>query len=215
VFERLGLGPASTVLDIGCGCGGLGLALRERFGVTAYTGVEINRQAAQAAREVNPGGRFLHADILAVPPRELSEGEFDMVVSLGCIDWNVQFAEMLARSYAYVKPGGRFVSSFRVTPGRSLTDMRESYQYINFEGRKSGEVAPYVVLNTGELLKQLKAFAPARISGYGYWGTPSATAVTPLPKVGFVVIAVQKPHAAGGTTAVELDLPADLLASTT
>ena len=44
---------ATSVLDVGCGCGGLGLALAERFGVSRYTGVEINAAAvAESARRL-------------------------------------------------------------------------------------------------------------------------------------------------------------------
>jgi hypothetical protein len=38
VIEALAPGVESDILDVGCGCGGLGLALRERFGVTRYEG---------------------------------------------------------------------------------------------------------------------------------------------------------------------------------
>jgi SAM-dependent methyltransferase len=210
VFEKLNLNAASTVLDLGCGCGGLGLALRERFGVVHYTGVEINQQAAATAKAMNPAGRFLCADIVALASRELMEEAFDTVVSLSCIDWNVLFAQMLAKAYRYVKAGGHFVSSFRLTSGESLTDLRRSYQHINFEGRKEGEVAPYVILNVDELLTHLAALVPARVSGFGYWGSPSASAVTPLTRVCFAVLAVQKGIEPVNDPVIDLDLPPDL-----
>jgi SAM-dependent methyltransferase len=213
MFERLGLTPSSSVLDIGCGCGGLGLALRERFGVVHYTGVEINRQAAQSAAIVNPQGRFLAADILAVAPAELAAASFDLVVSLGCIDWNVQFPQMLARAYEYVKPGGCFLSSFRLTPGASLFDLQRSYQYINFEGKREGEVAPYVVLNPRDLMSMLTVLHPERIAGFGYWGTPSASAVTELDRVVFAVVAVQKGTAPAQRPVVDLDLPQEVVSA--
>ena len=213
VLASLDLGEASAVLDIGCGCGGLGLALRERFGVVNYTGVEINRSAAETARTLNPTARFLCADILGVGSHELPEESFDVVVSLSCIDWNLQFTEMLARAYRYAKPGGYFVASFRLTPGESLVDIRKSYQYINFDGRREGELAPYVVLNVGRLLRELRTLMPARIRGFGYWGSPSTTAVTPLETVGFAVIAVQKGAVPVRAPVVELNLPPDLLNS--
>jgi SAM-dependent methyltransferase len=213
VFERLGLGETTSVLDIGCGCGGLGLALRERFGVTRYTGIEINRPAAAAAEEVCPWGRFLAADILALPPRSLETAAFDVVVSLGCIDWNVRFEDMLASAYRYVRKGGHFVSSFRLTRGASQLDMAHSFQYINFDGKKEGEVAPYVVLNTADLLARLTKLEPERISGFGYWGRPSPTAVTPCAEVGFVVVAVRKGETPTKRAVIDLDIPADLLPS--
>ena len=213
VFKRLGLDESTSVLDIGCGCGGLGLALKERFGVTRYTGVEINAQAAEAAKDVCPWGRFLAADILAPPPGSLEIGSFDVVVSLSCIDWNVRFDDMLAAAYAYVRKGGQFVSSFRITTGSSEIDVRRSFQHINFDGKKEGEVAPYVVLNTADLVTRLTALAPRRIGGYGYWGHPSPSAVTPFSAIGFVVVAVEKGGAPSKKPIVELDLPADLLPS--
>ncbi len=211
VFEKLNLNAGSTVLDLGCGCGGLGLALRERFGVVRYTGVEINQQAAATAKAMNSAGQFLCADILALAPRELTEASFDTVVSLSCIDWNVLFDQMLAKAYRYVKAGGNFVASFRLTASESLMDRQRSYQYINFEGRKEGEVAPYVILNIDALLRHLSALAPARISGFGYWGSPSASAVTPLARVCFAVIAVQKGVGPAATPVIDIDLPSDLL----
>jgi SAM-dependent methyltransferase len=213
VFKRLGIDENTSVLDIGCGCGGLGLALKERFGVTRYTGVEINVRAAKAAEEICPWARFVAADILAPPPGSLELASFDVVVSLSCIDWNVRFDEMLAAAYAYVRKGGHFVSSFRLTTGPSELDGSRSFQHINFDGKKEGEVAPYVVLNTADLLARLTALEPQRIGGFGYWGHPSPTAVTPFSAVGFAVVAVEKADSPSKKPIVELDLPADLLPS--
>lgn len=211
VFANLGFNPASKVLDIGCGCGGLGLALQERFGVCDYTGVEINRRAAETARQMNPAGRFLCGDILTLGAPQLADDAFDVVVSLSCIDWNVEFARMLAKSYRHVKPGGYFVASFRLTDGESLLDVQRSYQFINFEGKREGEVAPYVIINAAALVRELKALNPARIKGFGYWGSPSATAVTPAQRIGFAVIAVQKAAGPVLDTRIELELPPELL----
>jgi SAM-dependent methyltransferase len=213
VLAELGLTAASSVLDIGCGCGGLGLALRERFGVTAYTGVEINRRAAATARLVYPAAHFVCGDLLTLPAETLPAASFDVVVSLGCIDWNVEFSHMLARAFSYVRPGGSLVCSFRLTPGESLSDLRRSYQYINFDGKREGEVAPYVVLNARQLVQYLTALGPARIRGYGYWGTPSPTAVTPHDKLVFAVMAVRKRANGGDGLELDLDLPQDLLAT--
>ena len=59
-FDIALLVPNGTrVLDIGCGCGGLGLALKERFELTGYTGVEISRKAAKMARKMNAGANII------------------------------------------------------------------------------------------------------------------------------------------------------------
>ena len=207
MFSRLAPGPETAVLDIGCGCGGLGMALREQFGVNAYTGVEINPQAAEAGRLLNPASTIITGDILALGQQLIPEGSFDLVVSLGCIDFNVEFDAMLARAFDFVRPGGHFVSSFRITPETTADDMRTSYQYINFDGRQEGEIAPYVVMNGDALLDRLRRLDAAGISGFGYWGTPSKTAVTPVSRIGFAVIAVRKRSSPGQPATIDLDVP--------
>lgn len=199
------------ILDIGCGCGGLGLALRDRFGVEHYTGVEINPLAVDAGRAMNPAAELLCGDILDLS-REILRGKFyDVVFSLSCVDWNVRFSDMLAAAWGFVAPAGSLVATFRLTIGAGCDDMAQSYQYINCDGRLEGERAAYVVLNAGALLRTLETFNPASIRAVGYWGSPSATAVTPFEKLCFAAFSIQR--RADGDTAparLELGLPTDV-----
>lgn len=213
MFERLGLAADSTVLDLGCGCGGLGLALKERFGVADYTGVEINEQATQTGRELYPEACMINADVLAIPAETLPHPQFDVVVSLSCIDWNLRFLDMLETAYSYVKPGGWFLSSFRLTTAPTSNDIKQSWQYINFDGKKEGEIAPYVVMNARELVELLRSLQPETIAAYGYWGSPSATAETPHEKICFAVAAVKKADGAASSRTEDFQLPDDVLAS--
>src|SRR2546422_4036304 len=64
IIDQLGLDHDDEILDIGCGCGGLGLALRDRFKIKNYTGVEINQAAAEAGQRMNPKAHILCGDIL-------------------------------------------------------------------------------------------------------------------------------------------------------
>lgn len=212
VLEQLGLNVSTSVLDIGCGCGGLGLALRERFGINEYTGIEINIQAARAASEMNSRGRFLAADVLELKSNEISEESYDLVASLSCIDWNIEFDRMLEKAWRYVKPGGYFLSSFRLESTASDSiEMDKSYQYINFEGQKEGEKAPYVVLNPPSLMARLNALNYSGIRGHGYWGRPSATAVTPYNRICFAVLALEKPRTNSFIPYKKIVLPTDIL----
>ena len=47
VFKYINPLEKAETLDIGCGCGGLGIALKQKFNLTSYTGVEINKEASQ------------------------------------------------------------------------------------------------------------------------------------------------------------------------
>lgn len=212
IIERLKLDRRREVLDIGCGCGGLGLALRDKFGIENYTGVEINRPAAEAALIMNPKANILCGDILDLSQNVLRNRRFNVVFSLSCVDWNVCFADMLAVAWNQVLPGGHLVATFRLTTGKGCNDMNRSYQYINSDGILEGECAAYVVLNAKILMDQLIHFNPSEINAYGYWGAPSATAVTPYERLCFTAFSIRKRKVEDvGSLRCHLDLPEEIL----
>jgi SAM-dependent methyltransferase len=203
----------TSILDVGCGCGGLGFALKEKFSVLNYTGVEINKLAAEAAIKMNPTAKFYCGDILDLSSTVLKEKTFDIAFSLGCIDWNTQFQKSLQAIWEHVKPGGYLVATFRLTDKESVNDINRSYQFINYKGKKEGEIASYVVINLSDLIAYFSTLEPSEIYGYGYWGSPSATAVTPFDKLCFAAISVKKRSKNENVTEINLnlDLPSDII----
>jgi len=192
VIDQLQLDPHHTVLDVGCGCGGLGLSLRNRFGIVNYTGVEINTLAANAGRALNPEAQILCGDILDLSKSALNEKCFHVVFSLSCVDWNIRCDDMLTAVWKHVAPGGYLVATFRLTVEAGCSDFGRSYQYINYDGRLEGERAPYVVINIAVLMRQLAGFDPSEILAHGYWGKPSPTAITPYARLCFAAFAIRK-----------------------
>lgn len=212
IIDQLHLDQHYGILDIGCGCGGLGMALRDQFGIDNYTGVEINASAAEAGRMMNPKAHILCGDILDLSQNALRDKRFDVVFSLSCVDWNVRFSDMLAAAWNYVLPGGHLVATFRLTTGEGCSDFERSHQYINFDGILDGERASYVVLNSRTLIEQLVSFNPSEISANGYWGAPSVTAVTPYDRLCFAAFSVRKRKSDDiGSLRCHLDLPAEIL----
>ena len=108
IISQLELTKNSKILDIGCGCGGLGLGLvlRDQFEERNYSGVEINSFAAERARKMNSKAQIYCEDILELSKNILNEKQFDVVFSLSCMDWNVQFDDLLASACEFVQPGG-------------------------------------------------------------------------------------------------------------
>lgn len=209
VIEGIGIKDTDDILDIGCGCGGLGLALKEKFGVDQYTGVEINELAAETAIKLNPKAKILCGDFLELSKSSILNKEFDMVFSLSCFDWNIQFDEMLYSSWNYVKPGGALIATFRLTHVDGCDDISKSYQYIDIN---SGEFAAYVVINAKVLINKLKKLLPERITAYGYYGKPSTTAVTPFTELCFAAFAIQKKDLPNlKDPELNLDLPQKIL----
>ncbi|KUG29848.1 cyclopropane-fatty-acyl-phospholipid synthase [hydrocarbon metagenome] len=83
IRRKLGIRPGETVLDIGCGWGGLAAYLAEHCGCTV-TGVNISHeQAAHAARCARQRG--LAVEIVERDYRDLT-GQFDKVVSVGMFE---------------------------------------------------------------------------------------------------------------------------------
>lgn len=215
VLERLNIQPEQSVLDIGCGCAGLSFALKERFGVEKYVGIEINEKAAKTAQSLNSEARIIQSDMLTVTDETLPSSSFDYVVSFGAIDWNVLFTEMLHKAFSFVKPGGYFIGSFRLTDKKSLFSINDAYQYINFNNERSGEKAVYTVINIADFVSILESFRPkpSSLYAYGYWGNPRPSAVIPYEQVCFSVFAVRKPETDNEQATYELDLPPDLLST--
>lgn len=215
VFERIA-GDAEEmgdVLDVGCAGGGLGAALSERFQLLSYTGIDIHEGIIDWAisnRVLTVPVEFYAADISTVQ----LDRSFDVVVSLGCADWNLDTGSIIQACWDRVKPGGYFVVSLRLTTGSSVNDMSKSYQHINFSGDDPDpETANYVVTNCREALKMLNGLGPAPdlIGAYGYWGKPSSTAVTPFEQILFSVLFVRKGTDDQGQARLELHWPADVL----
>lgn len=225
IFERVAGSERAmgNVLDVGCAAGGLALALTERFSVASYIGVDINARAIEVAdaRKMTCSGRpcqFMCGDILEI--NTLPVGGFDNVFSLSCADWNILTEDIITNCWKYVRTGGNFVLTLRLTPELSLRNLSESFQYIYIgdslpANTSEIERAPYVVFNVREALSLLTDLQPRpfSITAYGYWGTPSFTARTKYDRLVFAALAVRKSQNEVESEAVagEFHLPADVL----
>ena len=220
IFERLAEGGTTfaSVLDVGCAAGGLGEALRERFGtLNRYTGIDINREATVAATSTVsdiPRRRFIAGDICDCG--ELQGQNFDLVTALSVADWNVDASGILAACWKHVRPKGHLVLSLRLTPLAGVCDMDRSFQRIWFAPTPPPpdvERAPYNVFNVQQAIVWLtrQTPPPAHVHIYGYWGTPSPQATTPYDRLVFSVVAMRKPAIGEtvGKAIVETELPSD------
>ncbi len=208
IIRELKLSKKDQILDIGCGCGGLGLALKSEFNVQKYTGVEINNQAAEAAKIFNPSATIFNDDFLELNNTSLNKEYFDVVFSLSCFDWNIEFDAMLKAAWERVVDGGKLVATFRLVNDKSIYDINQSYQFINYDGKLEGEKAAYVVLNAKELIEKLLILAPSEIRAFGYFGSPSITAITPYKEICFSAFSItKKNNNESKETYFNLDLP--------
>ena len=58
ILKTINWFPEISVLDVGCGCGGLGRALSDEFGIKNYIGIDINSQAIEMANKIKINKKF-------------------------------------------------------------------------------------------------------------------------------------------------------------
>lgn len=192
IFDRYDQG--FELLDAGCGCGGLGKALCEKFNIKYYTGVDCNRKEIEFAQKNNQ---------LSIPYRYICEDiagykddrQYDIVVSLSCIDFNIDVKGMLDSCWEKVKSGGYLVISVRLTNNETIDDIKEAYQKLG-----ENEFANYVVFNINDFLKmigELRDNPADLIEAYGYWHSPAEGTVVKYDKLCMSVFAIRKSVSAG------------------
>lgn len=126
VCRKLLLGPGQTLLDIGCGWGGLLIYAARHYAISGV-GVTLSKeQAEEANRRIATAGlqdriHVEHADYRDLP----RQGRvFDRVVSVGCLEHvgKENHASFFRIARDALKPDGTFVlhTIGRITPGTPL-----------------------------------------------------------------------------------------------
>jgi len=112
ICRKLRLAPGERLLDIGCGWGSLLLHAATSYGVRGVGVVLSGRQAELARRRIREAGVSDLVEIRVSDYREVLDGPFDKIVSVGMYE-HVGRAEL--RGYAstvarLLRPGGLFLN---------------------------------------------------------------------------------------------------------
>ena len=97
------LGDVQSICDLGCGNG----HISGRLAAVGYdvTGVDASASGIEIARRTYPGVNFVHALI----DRDLSLGQFDLVVSSDVIEHLYRPSDLLEAAVRLIKPGGKIL----------------------------------------------------------------------------------------------------------
>lgn len=117
-FAQMGVGPATSLLDIACGSG---LAVRVAAGAGAeVAGIDAAEELVAIGRDRTPSADLRVGTMFDLPWPDAS---FDLVTSINGIWGGCEAA--LAEAYRVLKPGGRIALSFW---GRGHLDLRPCFK---------------------------------------------------------------------------------------
>jgi ubiquinone/menaquinone biosynthesis C-methylase UbiE len=96
-----------SVLDAGCGTGGMLALIRQKFPEADLTGVDESTHAIRLAEARNIAAKFLPANVRDLP---FPEGDFDFVLSLDVLSHaGVDDSLAMHEMYRVLRPGGRLL----------------------------------------------------------------------------------------------------------
>jgi 2-polyprenyl-3-methyl-5-hydroxy-6-metoxy-1,4-benzoquinol methylase len=145
--------PGSRILDLGCGTGGFGCFLAERFGVHA-DGVDVIRYEGF----VESAYASLHiADLDLLEAKHL-EGRRDFVFALGVIEHLTNPRRFIHAAAALLKPGGHLVvTAPNPASLRSLTALLRSGEYSAFkEASNPASITPVLAVDAARMHREAR-----------------------------------------------------------
>ncbi len=100
-------GAAFTLLDVGCGTGGMLSRIHDRFPSASLTALDFSERALEASRLRNTGAALVQARADDIP---FADSQFDVVVSLDVILMKgVDDREAIRHMHRVLRPGGRVI----------------------------------------------------------------------------------------------------------
>lgn len=105
------LPPSASVLDVGCGTGLTGLALRDR-GFPAVDGADVSDRSLAVAAATGAYRRTVHVDFQQLPTPLDTDG-WDGLLCVGVLTYLPDTAAVLAEFARLVRPGGWMVITER------------------------------------------------------------------------------------------------------
>jgi cyclopropane-fatty-acyl-phospholipid synthase len=155
VCRKLGLGPGSRLLDVGCGWGSLALHAAEHYGAEVVGITLSTEQAGLARKRVAEAGQTERVDIRVQDYRDVTGGPFDAISSVG-------MAEHVGRAHlpgyvtdlsALLRPGGRLLNHAIAWSAGETTWKRDTFiaRYVFPDGELVSLGDMVAVLESGGL----------------------------------------------------------------
>ncbi len=145
VARKLGLGPGTRLLDVGCGWGSFVLHAARDYGVRAVGVTLSEEQAAHARAAVAAQGLGDRVEIRVQDYRDVPDGPYDAIASIGMAEHVglSQLGEYAARLHALLAPGGRLLNhAISRRPGPPGDPKGDKTSFIDRYVFPDGELEP-------------------------------------------------------------------------
>jgi len=153
LLERRGIGPAGkSVLDVGCGYGGVLAALAAAYPLRRALGVDLDGEMVRQGREKSPGLDLQARDFFG-----LEGGAFDLILMRDVLEHMPDAAGALRKAAGLLAPGGIIFASF--APFRSP-----------FGGHQHNGAGPFAHVPWIHLLPESAFRSLLRLEGNAYKG---------------------------------------------
>jgi len=112
VARKLGLRPGMRLLDVGCGWGGMVRHAAREYGVQALGVTLSEQQASWAQHAIEEQGLSGRAEVRHLDYRDVAEGDFDAVSSIGLTEHigQAQLPGYFSFLLGKLRPGGRLLN---------------------------------------------------------------------------------------------------------
>ncbi len=155
ICRKLRLKTGETLLDIGCGWGGLALFAAQHYGVKALGVTLSGRQVEFANQRIGAANMASQVNVRLLDYRDLEDERFDKMVSVGMFEHvgRGHLPEYFAQAYKLLKPGGLFLNhGIAVHPYASSPGHHTPWgRFVNDKILGSGRFSQGYIFPDGEL----------------------------------------------------------------
>jgi SAM-dependent methyltransferase len=145
--RRTGIGPATAVLDLGCGAGGFARAAAAAG--AAVTGIDVAAGMIEMARARVPGGRFDVGDMQSLP---YADDSFDVIAAFHSLQLAPDPSRVLAEVRRVGKPGARLLVAIWGRDERNeLGRIVKAVQAVTHHVPPPGSPGVFALTGPGEL----------------------------------------------------------------
>jgi cyclopropane-fatty-acyl-phospholipid synthase len=143
VARKLALKPGMRLLDVGCGWGGMVMHAAREYGVKAL-GVTLSKEQAEwAQKAIASAGLADLAEVRHLDYRDVQEGEFDAISSIGLTEHigQANLPAYFSFLYGRLRPGGRLLNHTITRPDNTEESIRREgfiNRYVFPDGELEG-----------------------------------------------------------------------------